>query len=309
MTKIKICVITIILVVFVISVEIYLRYYWGFCDIILIQEDPDFEYIAQPNQTRFRFRHHVKYNEYSMRSEPLKKTDKIRILGFGDSVINGGALTDQDSIATTIIEKELTKKYGDDIRCLNISAGSWGPDNCYAYLEKYGDFDAELIFLVVSSHDAHDNMTFEKSVDVHPGAPSKQAFSAIYELFNRYLLPWKVTSKSITKEYQGPIVKGNEFNTGFSSFFQYTKSKDIPFFIYLHPDKLEVVNQKYDYQGDKIIQFCSENDIPLVQGILFENESMFRDGIHPNKYGQKIMAKALLAEIEKLLVIPGKNME
>ena len=30
--------------------EIYLRKAWGLCDTVLIQSDPDFEYIAQPNQ-------------------------------------------------------------------------------------------------------------------------------------------------------------------------------------------------------------------------------------------------------------------
>jgi hypothetical protein len=84
--------------ILIVFIETYLRYYWGFCDAVLTQESDKFEYIAQPDQNRFRFRKHVRYNEYSMRSGRLKSSDSIRILGFGDSVLNGGVQTEQDSL-------------------------------------------------------------------------------------------------------------------------------------------------------------------------------------------------------------------
>jgi hypothetical protein len=101
-TKIIIGIVTV--TILTASIEIYLRYYWGFCDTVLTQESDKFEYIAQPNQHRFRFKKHVRYNEYSMRSDSLSASDSIRILGFGDSVLNGGVQTEQDSLATSIIE-------------------------------------------------------------------------------------------------------------------------------------------------------------------------------------------------------------
>jgi fucose 4-O-acetylase-like acetyltransferase len=274
-----------------------------FCDkikistYVLAQESAQFEYIAQPNQNRFRFRKHIRYNEYSMRNDSLKLSDKIRILGFGDSVINGGTPTDQDSLATTIIENMLIDVNGWG-RCLNISYGSWGPDNCYAYLKEYGDFGANLIFLVVSSHDAYDTMDFGKVVDVHPSYPSKQYKSAIYELFDRYLIPRVIKNKKAEGDH---ITKGNVFNPGFLEFYNYTQEKNIPFFIYLHPDKKEVQEGKYDNQGNTIIAFCIEYSVPLIKGIEYENESLFRDGIHLNEHGQRVLADALLPEIELLL--------
>lgn len=51
--------------------EIYLRKAPRLCDTVLIQSDPDFEYIAQPNQNRYRFKKHIRYNEYSQRSESV----------------------------------------------------------------------------------------------------------------------------------------------------------------------------------------------------------------------------------------------
>ncbi len=93
-----------------IFLEVMLRKVWGFGEMsILFQEDAASEYIAKPNQNKRRFGNNVIYNQYSMRSGPVKRDDKCVILGFGDSVFNGGTLTDQDSLATTIVENELQK--------------------------------------------------------------------------------------------------------------------------------------------------------------------------------------------------------
>jgi hypothetical protein len=269
-------------------------------DAVLVQENNKFEYIAQPSQERYRFRKHICYNEFSMRSKPVNQTDEIRILGFGDSVINGGTQTEQDSLSTTIIENRLTQEYKKNIRCFNISYGSWGPDNCFAYLKEYGDFNAGLLFLVVSSHDAYDNMTFGKIVDIDPNYPIKQYKLALYELLNRYLIPYIKKAKKNGTE-NNHIVKGNIFNSGFLSFYNYTQERKIPFFIYLHPDKAELIERKYDYQGNEIVKFCTDNNIPLLRGLGYEDESGFRDRIHLNERGQRMLAEALLSEIKRFL--------
>jgi len=294
----KILIGTAILIALFIGIEIYLRCYWGFCDAVLMQPSDKFEYIAQPNQNRFRFRKHINYNEFSMRSKSLSPKDKVRIIGFGDSVINGSTHTDQDSIATSIIEEKLKDK---GVRCLNVSAGSWGPDNCYAYIKEYGDFDAVAMFLVVNSHDAYDNIDFSPAVDVRPNFQSKQYKLAIWELIDKlsdkYLIPY-LLKKSPTEDY---IIKGDTFNSGFENFYNYTKEKNISFFIYLHPDKNEVKNGYYDDGGKEIIKFCTEHNIPLILGIDFEDKNCFRDAIHLNEHGQRVLANALLTQIEKLL--------
>ena len=184
----KVRLLIVVALLFLILCEVILREGWGFCDTVLMQESERYEYIAQPNQDRMRFRHHVIYNSLSMRSSELQK-GSVRILGLGDSVINGGVLTDQDSLATTLLSSALSDTLHQEVQILNISAGSWGPDNCNAYLEEKGYFDAKVMLLVVSSHDAYDNMDFKPTVGVHVSFPSKQYISAIVELFDRYLIP------------------------------------------------------------------------------------------------------------------------
>ena len=170
---------------FIIITELILRYVFGFCNAPLYLEDPDFEYIYAPNQSHFRFRNVVRTNEESMRSDSISASDTTVILLIGDSVINGGNPTDHNELASTILEKNLTEKLGRKIRVLNISAGSWGPDNAFAFLKKKGTFNADMICLVASSHDAYDNMSFNKIVGIFPNYPNKQYKIAIYEFYER----------------------------------------------------------------------------------------------------------------------------
>ena len=291
--------IIIFLFLVLLSLEIYLRVYWGFCDMTLMRADDHYEYIAQPDQDRFRLRNHIRYNEYSMRSKPLAKTDKVRILGFGDSILNGGAYIDQDSLATTIIEDSLSVKYQMPVRCLNISASSWGPDNCYAYLQQHGDFDASLILLVVNSIDAYDTMDFRKVVDVTGNYRSKQYPLAITELVARYTVPAvKRHVARYRKKRTTNIRKKKEFNPGFENFHQYSIQNQIPLIIYLHPMLDEVKKNTYSKGGEQIIGFCRENNIPLIAGLDHGMDtSMYRDDIHIDENGQKVIARLLMEYI------------
>lgn len=285
--------------------EFFLRFYYGFCDTVLMKEDPDYEYIAQPSQHRFRFRNHVSYNSFSMRSAEID-SGAIRILGFGDSIINGGVQTDDDSLATTILSDSLSQRQNKKVQFLNISAGSWAPDNCFAYLKKHGNFGASALFLFVSSHDAYDNMTFDKTVDANVSFPSKQYKSAIYELFDRYLIPRLEAKFGKKKEPAMENLAINKqthnsvFNSGFDSFVRYAKEKNIQLTIYLHAEQSELKAGKYNDQGQKIIAFAEQNGVPLIKDLDHSlSQEEFRDDIHINARGQRKMAMTVLAYLRK----------
>lgn len=287
---------------FLLFLELYLRIYWGFCDALLYKHSDKYEYIAQPNQNRFRFRCHIKYNSYSQRNNEPDK-NKIKILGLGDSVLFGGTWMDQDSLATTIVSKN------SDYQILNISSGSWGPDNCAAYLEENGIFNAKAIILVCSSHDAYDTMTFKKVVGVYPNYPDKQSFSAIYELINRYLLPYsyrlferyklkfdpdeEILNDSTQKEFIAK--KTNIFNPGFDKLKVIAEKNNIPLYIFLHAEKKEIENNCYNDMGSLIISWANKNNVKLIKGLdKGESLSLLKDKIHYNSAGQKFLSEQIL---------------
>jgi hypothetical protein len=61
---------------------------------------------------------------------------------FGDSVINGGNLTDHGSLGTTILQDRLGKLNHKHVIVGNVSAGSWGP-GIVAYVKQYGILECE----------------------------------------------------------------------------------------------------------------------------------------------------------------------
>ncbi|MBS1736058.1 MAG: hypothetical protein JSS98_05555 [Bacteroidetes bacterium] len=288
----------IILSVLFVLIELYLRKYWGFCDNVLMMYSQQYEYIEQPNQKRFRFRNHIYYNQYSMRSPEVDST-ALAILGFGDSIINGGVMVDQDSLATTLLSKELSMLLNQKVQVLNIGAGSWGPDNDFAYLKEKGDFNAKMIFLLVSSHDAYDNMDFIPVIDKVNRYESKQYQSAIVELVEKYILP-KIHDGVGTEEK--PVAKkADTFNSGFQNFYEYCKEKNIPFFIYLHPDKNELAAKQYNRQGEEIIAYCKQYNIPCIQSLHSIELHDYRGVIHMNHSGQRHIKEGLLPVILSMM--------
>ena len=287
-------------------VEIILRYAFGFCDAVLYQPSPAYEYIAQPNQHRYRFFSHIDYNSYSQRSEEPDSTKTI-VLGLGDSVIFGGTMLDQDSIATTLFSKET------GMQMLNISSGSWGPDNCAAYLKEKGTFGAKAMVLVCSSHDAFDVMSHIPVVGIYPNYPDKQYKLAIWEVVDRYLLPRikvyfrgkqlldpdaQVVEK--VKSDEGVANKALNFDPGFDQLLQISEEKHIPFFIYLHPEVSEVMSRKYKKGGLMIMEWAKTHHVELIDGL---NEGVtvdiYRDVIHLNEKGQRNLANSLKKMINR----------
>lgn len=296
--------------------EVVLRVKYGFCTAPLYVADSDFEYIYAPNQELSRFGNIIRTNELSMRSDPVSAADSTVVLLIGDSVINGGSLTDQDSLASTKLEKRLSITLGKPVRVLNIAAGSWGPDNIAAYLKKYGMFNADLICLVTSSHDAHDNMAGAQNlVGVNPMYPTKQYPLALIELWDRYreLVIYKtndmifpspqpvvqapVDSVQRSKNKKSGIRKSGEgLNRGYEQLLAMSKKDSIPLFIYLHPEISEVAMGEFNEQGDEIIEFARANQVRLINefdlgiALKYYRET---DTIHYNDAGQAFLTKNL----------------
>lgn len=226
-------------------------------------------------------------------------TSAFKIIGFGDSVINGSVMVDQDSVVTTLLTKILSKNFHTYIQVLNVSAGSWGPDNCFAYLKENGDFGAKVFFLVMSSHDAYDNMDFRKVVDRAHGYESKQYKLAIWELWDRYVEPRLFNSKPPNKT--GIVKKSKAFNSGLKDLHKYTTENNIPFFVYLHPDSVELNRKQYNSTGLEIISYCEENNIKYIPALDVLKQGDYRDIVHLKESGHRKMNQKILPYIEAIL--------
>ncbi len=275
--------------------ELVLRLGLGFGDAVLMMEDEHYEYIAQPNQQRERFGNTIIYNQYSMRSAAVD-TAAIKILGFGDSIINGGTMIDHDSLATTLLTDWFTEFYRTKVQVLNISSGGWGPDNAYAYLKEHGNFDAQAILLVVNSKDLTDNMAFEKRVGIDARYPKEQHLFAIEEAFTRYLMP-KYSNRlgfleiDFLDELHLKEPHSDSVNSGFEDFIAYSKTRSMPLLVVLHASLNELKAGSYNSKGEQIIELFSKHQIPLIQDLHHGlSPDHIWDDIHLNASGQKFLA-------------------
>ena len=273
--------------------ELLLRVLWGFGTIPLYIESKQYEYIFAPNQEMTRFGVHFYVNSYSQRSKEPDANKKI-VLGLGDSVINGGAQTDNDSLATSIVSAST------EYQMLNISAGSWGPDNCAAYLKEQGLFDAKAIFVVLSSHDANDLMDFTPTVGVHKSYPKENYLLATFEVLDRYIIPrifkTKETLNPDEKVLKG-IDKGSDWNRGWDELKEIAKQADIPLILILHAEQSEWEVGEYNDKGKMIEQWAVENEIKLIKDITFLKKENYRDQIHINASGQRVLANMMIKEL------------
>lgn len=169
--------------------ESFCRYWLGLGDPPLTVRDPDIDYLFAPGRTDHRFGNRISYNSVSMRAEEVSphKTDpnELRILVLGDSVINGGALTDDGELATRLAQGRLATDLKRPVWVGNASAGSWGPGNQLAYVRKYGTFDADVAIVVLGSGDVSDVPEF--TVNLGPDFPDRSPRLAIEEAVERYL--------------------------------------------------------------------------------------------------------------------------
>ena len=293
-----------ILFLFLFVSEIILRFIIGLGDLAIYREDEQYEYFYEPNQDVWRFGNHIVTNEFGMRSNKVNKKKKFIILEFGDSVLNGGAHVDQDNLATTIEENKLNEKFKNQVQILNISAQSWGLSNAFAYLQKQGDFDADIIVLVFSSHDLRDNMHFRKVVGVHSAWPNQKPLLALTDLWTRFIWPKTKALFGGSAEYDYlKDFSDSKINPGWKNFFSYASKKKIPLLVYLHASKKEIQKGDFNADGKKIIRMCEEENVKVISDLdaLNEMDDAFIDDIHMSEKGQSVMAELLLPVLEKSL--------
>lgn len=187
--------------------ELYARRGLGLGDPPLSIADSKIEYLFAPNQDCRRFGNRIVYNDVSMRNDypsSVLTNGERRVMMLGDSVLNGGVLTDHAKLATTLAESALRAE-GRHIRILNCSAGSWGPVNCAEYMRKYGSFGAEAIYVVLNPGDLWDVPDHTPIVGTR-SFPDKKPVSALWELVYRYIVPrvesfWeKKTSRLVSRK-------------------------------------------------------------------------------------------------------------
>ena len=277
--------------------ELALRSY-GFANPPLLVEDERYEYAFAPDQSLTRFGNRFLTDELGRRNGPVQEGECVAVTFVGDSVINGGAPTDQGALATTLLDSLA----GPRARVLNVSAGSWGPDNAAAFLRAHGDGDPRRIIAVFSSHDARDEMTFAPYVGEDPGAPGARPVSALGEAFARYVVPpiLRVVLRVSTRlgivggsPSSGPPEDADRLNPGWLALVEHARRHDVDLMVYLHAEASEAAAGAFDDEGQELLAALDSLGVPVLSDLDRIRPSEYRDYIHINAEGQARMAERL----------------
>ena len=309
-----------ILLALLVTGELVARYAFGLGDPPLSVADPEIEYLFKPNQTCRRFGNRIHYNAYSMRSDDFpphkSRPGELRVLVIGDSVVNGGAHTDQSELATSLLARRLEADLGRPVVVGNVSAGSWGPPNMLAYVKRFGLFDADVVVIVLSSHDYADVPTFEPLVGISPGFPDRKPVLALQEVLTNYLP--RFLRRFGSQADSSPEAAGmpspaaatqkdiDECLRAEAELFRLARSAGAAVILAQHLEGRELSGAYLPGHG-LIRAVAAENRVPVVQlGPAFKasleaGQNPYWDPVHPNAVGQRVIADALLPVIEEEL--------
>ena len=298
--------------------ELFARYYFGLGTPPLYVADPKIEYMFKPDQDIYRFGNHIVINHYGMRSVPFAShstKNELRLMAFGDSVLNGGSQTDHAELATTVLQGRLASITNSKVVVGNISAGSWGPGNWLAYANEYGFFDADVVILVISSHDYADNPTFES---LNPNTyPTEKPLSALAEGISRYLpryLPLFASSENTNESNHFAKHAAEEETKGLadlSIFLALARNSSKQILVFQHWTKEEIEKSEADPGNERIREICESIGISPIQLMPYFLQSMqsganpYRDNIHANQTGQQLIAEAVLENLPNDILLPS----
>lgn len=288
--------------------EYVARSFLGLGTPLLWQVHPTIEYIAKPNQEVQRFGNRMFVNSFGMRShefDAVKAAGEFRVLCFGDSILYGGALVDQDDIATSRLRVTLQNTVDTPVTVGNVSAKSWGPGNWLAYAEEYGFFDADVIVLVLSSHDYGDNPRFDR---LDPKTyPTETPASAFVEGLTTYL-PRYLPFETKVAEEEDELNLDAEYATSRSDllgFLRHAQTACEDVLVFNHLEKGELRSGKLDAGGEALQSIVEEAGLtlysmrPFYESYAQKEATLYQDGIHLNVTGHLCLAEGLFETIQK----------
>jgi hypothetical protein len=193
-----------------------------------------------------------------------------------------------------------------------VSAGSWGPGNYRAWINHFGLLAADSSIFVLSDHDLNDQPTFESLNPVTH--PTQKPLTALTEVITRYLTRYlpevlaNFIAMSATGQREGLVQTIQP--TGLDDMqevFHYLAANRVRSCILFHPTNSELTGE--DRPGMAVFQkLADELGIPTMDlAKLYrsrENPSrLYRDNIHINAYGQKLLAEGL-SRCNQLALVP-----
>lgn len=313
--KIALIVILAVVVGLFVIIEIGLRSLFGFGNPLIYIGDEQIGYLLAPNQRTRRFGNRIEINEYSMRGSPIKKIPApsgLRVLLLGDSIANGGWWTDQTNTISSLMMRSLalsTRSNYQEVEVLNASANSWGPRNELAYLEKFSNFNAQVVVLLINTDDLFATAPTSLPVGRDRNYRDSKPPLALVEVWQRYIAKQKpiLEMKAVENE-PGDRVGINLEAIG--KIQAITRQSNSQFLLVMTPLLREIgepVPRDYEIKArQRLRDFTKTQQIKYIDFLPNFNsntnpQSMYHDHIHLNLQGNKFVSEVIERSLLEIL--------
>ncbi|MBD2439993.1 GDSL-type esterase/lipase family protein [Nostoc sp. FACHB-110] len=302
-------------------VEIGLRSLFGFGNPLIYLGDDQIGYLLAPNQQTRRFGNQIEINQFSMRSSPIEKIpapSTLRVLLLGDSIANGGWWTDQKNTISSLIMNSLKSAIADkyqQVEVLNASANSWGPRNELAYLQRFGNFGAEVVILLINTDDLFATSPTALPVGRDRNYPDTKPALALIEVWQRYLTQAQPIPElqAIQQEAGDRVGVNLEAISKIQALANQHNSK---FLLAMTPLLREVGKPgPLDYEitaRQRLSEFTKAQQIPYIDFLQLFNASpnpqaLYHDTIHMNLQGNQFVSGVMERSLLEILDLKSHN--
>jgi lysophospholipase L1-like esterase len=292
--------------------EAFLRIAFGFGNPLLFEPSDEYGYRIAPNQNIYRFGKRIFINEQGLRSEPMTAIPKKgveRILCAGDSITNGGILTDQEDTYPYILQKLLNKAGDRRFEILNASAPGWASRDEEAFLKKFGIYNSKIVILQVHSTDFFQPRADKNDVGQNSLYPRRRPLLALQDLLFTY-------GKKFSRKMTGiaPIKKQAEVDVHITVRAEVENIKRIvdlvrsqgakPIVMYVERPR-DRRQEIYIYCRKMLSEGLAGINVPFIDmsDKLWQagGQSLFcADGTHPNPEGNALMARFAAESVKEI---------
>ncbi|BBD69788.1 hypothetical protein NIES4072_28770 [Nostoc commune NIES-4072] len=313
--KVALIVFLVVVVALFVVVEIGLRSLFGFGNPLIYIGDEQIGYLLAPNQRTRRFGNRIEINQYSMRGNPLKQTPApsgLRILLLGDSIANGGWWTDQTNTISTMMMRSLassTNNSYQEVEVLNASANSWGPRNELAYLQKFSNFNAQAVVLLINTDDLFATAPTSLPVGRDRNYPNSKPPLALVEVWQRYIVKQQpIPEMEIVQNEAGDRVGINLEAIGkIQALNRQTNSQFLLVMTPLlreigepGPRDYEIIARQRLNNYTKFQQINYIDFLPIFNSIT-NPQALYHDHIHLNLEGNKVVSEVMERSLLEIL--------
>jgi hypothetical protein len=290
-----------------IVVEIGLRSLFGFGNPLIYIGDEQIGYLLAPNQRTRRFGNRIDINEYSMRSGSVAKTPapaSLRVLLLGDSIVNGGWWTDQKNTISSLLTLSLSSSTHDNfqqVEVLNASANSWGPRNQLAYLQRFGNFQSQVVVLVINTDDLFATAPTSLPVGRDRNYPDKKPPRALIEVWQRYIRKPQPNPELAAVQKEGGDRVGINLDA-ISKIAEFTRQNNSKFLLVMTPLLRELGEpgpRDYEIKArQRLKDFTQSQQMTYIDFLPIFNatgdfKALYQDHIHLNLQGNQVVCQEL----------------